>query len=79
MSATKNDFIKWFEDGIKQHMSYMIVVRHSNKEEHPVYTTSEDFEAKFNECQHHLVEEIYDLSLDKDKQLNEHRTWHPPK
>lgn len=83
MPATKLDVRRWFDDGIKLNATYMILAADaSDHEDYPVYVFHEDnVHEKINEVRMspmQRVMEIYDLNMDRTKQLNEQRSFNFP-
>lgn len=84
MTTTREMIGEWFDEGIKNNQKYMIVVCDTfDYEDYPVYVNSEeDFLKKQKECSLtgiRKIMEVYDLSLGKTAQLNEHRAFNGPK
>lgn len=84
MAASRDDIQHWIARGLKEKASHLIVVCDTyDYEDYPVYATSdEDVLKKFDA--HQLVNmqrvmEVYDLRIDIQPQLNEHRAMHLPK
>jgi len=83
-AATKNDLIKWFQKGVRNNQSHMIVVCDTyDYDDYPVYINSlEEFEEEYKRVISHSSEtimEVYDLKMDMDSQMNEDRAFHYPK
>lgn len=82
MAASKADLIRWFDRGISEGASHMIVaVDQVDWDDHPVYVDDPsgvaDEVARIR-ADTRLIMEIYDLSMSKDAQMAERRAWHPP-
>ena len=75
MATTRQDLREWFERGVEDGATHMIVVCDTfSYEDYPVYVMpGEDARAKFNEHQNpgkmSSVMEVYNLSQDKEEQL----------
>ena len=83
MSTTKLDLRRWFDIGVKQKATHMIVAVDSfDHEDYPVYVLpDDDIHDKINEVRMSPMQrimEIYDLGMDRTEQLNEHRAFHFP-
>ena len=83
MTATKQDISRWFDTGATNGQSHMIVVYDSfDHENYPVYTiTDAQARAKFDEFDGKTmqwVDEVYDLSMDRNEQLNARRVMNLP-
>jgi hypothetical protein len=76
----KYQISEWFDCGLRAHMRYMAVYRDTfDYTCYPLYyTDAQDYYAKSGEGPDRLME-VYDLHMDKDLQLNEHRANHAPK
>lgn len=78
--TTRTEISIWFDQGIKKNATHMIVFCDSfSYEDFPCYLNSADevksrIELSRNNMQR--VMEIYDLSMDKNSQLDEHRAYH---
>lgn len=80
MAATKNCIENWFDRGIKSKDKYLIVVCDTFEyEDYPVYAFDEDSCREkieyFKNADMSKVMEVYDLSKDKEWQLNQPRAW----
>lgn len=78
MAATKQDIRGWFEKGIENGATHLIVVCDTyDHDDYPVYVEpSEDVRkrhADFNGKNMQKVMEVYNLSQNMEEQLNEHR------
>jgi hypothetical protein len=82
MAASKSDIRGWFDDGVAQHASHMIVVCDTfDHTDFPIFTAEENFwEAhdSHNGPNMTRVMEVYDLALDREAQIAESRAWHYP-
>jgi len=83
MAANRNDISVWFDKGKKTSSDFLIIVCDTfDYTDYPVFTTAEYFYEvynKFNGQNMQKVMEVYDLSMDKEFQLNEYRAFHFPK
>lgn len=80
--ATKQDIRGWLERGLEKNATHVICVVDTfplDWEDYPVYVSPDDDvrkkEIKFKEASMQRVMEIYNLSMDLEEQLNEHRAW----
>lgn len=81
MTTTRSDIDGWFDRGVEQGYKYMLVICDTyDHEDYPSYArTAEDCVVKHkNPGAMQRVMEVYDLSMDKLRQLNEHRAMHVP-
>lgn len=83
MPTTKLDIKRWFDNGVKQKATHMIVaVDTFDYEDYPVYVAADDdVHEKINSVRlspMQRIMEIYDLTMDRAEQLNEHRSFHFP-
>ena len=81
--VTKAEIERWFEEGLEQGASYMIVVVDTfNWEDYPAFV--KPTENIHDRIQYYLrspmqkIMEVYDLTQDKQMQLNESRTMRFP-
>jgi len=75
---TREDIYDWLTgDRRKSHHTHMLVVVDTfDYGDYPVFTSSvHEAIEKYNGNNMQQVMEVYDLSLDLEKQLNEHRAW----
>jgi len=80
-AARKEDLIKWFQKGVRNNQSHMIVVCDTyDYDDYPVYINSlEEFEEEYKRVFSHsskTIMEIYDLKIDINLQMNEARSFH---
>ena len=72
----------WFDKGITQKQDFMIVVCDTyDWTDYPVFCTTEEFDekhAEFDGKNMQKIMEVYDLSVDKESQINEFRAFHYP-
>jgi len=77
--TTREDIYNWLtcEDRRKSHHTHMLVVVDTfDYGNYPVFTDSvHEAIEKYQAASMQRIMEVYDLSLDLDKQLNEHRAW----
>lgn len=84
MSATKSEIANWFDRGIKKEMKYLIVVCDTFEyENYPVFAISDDdvvdkFKT-YSEKSMQKVEEVYNLTENREEQLNSNYTMRLPK
>ncbi|MDP2934656.1 MAG: hypothetical protein Q8N59_02755 [bacterium] len=81
MAATWEDIKKWFEAGVKEGATHMIVVCDTfDYDDYPVYVSKdEDVQGEYNKYHGknmQQVMEVYSLRLDMEMQLNEERAFH---
>ena len=81
--TTKEEIGTWFDKGKESGFLYMIVVCDTfDHEDYPVYTKEEDFKKEYdahNNINMQRVMEVYDLSIDKEFQINQGRAFNKPK
>lgn len=76
MAATRSAIKRWYEEGVAQGASYMIVFCDTyDHSDYPSYYTSRDDaqKSKDNPGSMQRVMEVYDLNGNKEDQLNTHR------
>ena len=83
MGTTPEDVQRWFNSGVKDDAAYMIVMVDTyDHGDYPVYVGPEDDIHKaltFRRMQPmQRIMEVYDLSMDRDKQLAEYRAFNYP-
>jgi hypothetical protein len=82
MSTTKEDIARWFKAGLEGDYDYMIVVCDTfDWEDYPKYCYFDNFTKVYdgtNGRNMQKIMEVYDLSMDMDKQLSEHRANNGP-
>lgn len=81
--TTVNEISEWFDRGLKSKSTHMIIVCDTfDHEDYPVYVDKvEDFYDKYeyyNGKNMQRIMEVYDLMLDKSKQMSAHRVWNLP-
>ena len=78
----KNEIRSWFDDGVSRGHTFMIVVCDTfDWEDHPVYTSLGGFNEEYWKNYNHPMQqimEVYDLSMDRETQMAEHRAFHYP-
>jgi len=81
--TTKNEIQEWFEECVTGGYDYMLVV--TDTFDYTVFSVGafiKDFEEAFehyNSSKEMLrIMEVYDLHMDMEEQLQEHRAWHKP-
>jgi hypothetical protein len=83
MSTSRADISRWFDEGVNQGASRLIVVCDTFEyEDYPLYVkTDAEFDTKFaqyNGINMQIVMEVYDLNADKAEQMVELRTFRFP-
>ena len=85
MAATKEELALWFDEGVRQGASHMVVVCDTfDHSDYPVYVPARpavgqavaDVVAQYATAPMSRVLEVYDLHLDRDEQLAEERSMH---
>lgn len=85
MSTTRSDLSAWFDEGVEQGASHMIVVCDTfDHEDYPVFIMPGADARSYAAEQFgwpdiknmQRVMEVYDLRKNKDSQLSEHRAFH---
>ena len=79
--TSQSEIGAWFDDGVNMKATHMLVVCDTfDYDEYPVFAM--DAAACIanykNSGEMQRVMEVYDLSLDKEKQMREHRAMHLP-
>ena len=79
MAATKDDIREWFDRGVREGATHLIVVCDTyDWEDYPVYVAQgEDVRQRESAFQTNMqkVMEVYNLKLPRDKQLAETRAF----
>lgn len=80
-AATRSDISRWFDVGVQQGATHLIVVCDTfDYGDYPVYVKpGEDARERCKEFTYENMQrvmEVYSLSMDKDKQMKEHRAFH---
>lgn len=83
MSTSVQTISRWFDEGVRnKHAEFMIVVTDTfDWDDYPVYTTAGKFSDNYhrhNGPNMQKVTEVYDLSKDKQAQLNQKRAFNYP-
>ena len=83
MAASRKEISDWFDEGIQDKRSHMIVVCDTfDHDDYPVYAdTDDDCRERYNDLNGknmQRVMEVYDLRQDKAAQMDESRAWHLP-
>lgn len=83
MAATKQDIKSWLYEGLEKSAKYIIIVCDTyDWEDYPVFIgENDDFWSRYNHYDGQNMQkimEVYDLSMDIEQQLNEHRARHLP-
>jgi hypothetical protein len=81
--TSKAEISNWFDDGLKQNATHMIVVCDTyDHEDFPIYAFSDDgCVISYNIAQHspmQRVMEVYDLRQPKEAQMNQGRAFRLP-
>jgi hypothetical protein len=80
MAANMSDIKQWFEEGVGEGATHMIVVCDTyDHEDYPVFVKEgEDVREKeksYNHREMQRVMEVYNLRMDMGDQLNQHRAF----
>lgn len=83
MAATRLDLSRWFDRGVSEGASHMIVATDQfDREDYPAYVDAPDEVRpeldRLNAANMTGVMEVYDLRADKLAQMLEHRAWRVP-
>lgn len=84
MAASKDDISRWFDEAKLDGAVYLIVATDTfDWDDYPVHVkNAEDFWVVYHlhnkETNMQRVMEVYDMSLPKDEQMEEPRSWHVP-
>lgn len=81
MAATRADISKWFDEGVADGATHMIVVCDDfDYEDYPVYVPADvdvrKVHDKYDGINMQRVMEVYNLSMNRELQLNESRARH---
>jgi hypothetical protein len=81
MAATKTDIRRWLNEGREKQATHMLVVCDTfDYDDYPVYvSTDEDVQKAYRSRDGknmQKVMEVYNLGLDLEMQLQEHRAFH---
>ena len=83
MAASKDVISNWFDQGVSQRATHMIVVCDTfSYEDFPCYANGEaealEQHERYDEKNMQRVVEVYDLRADKERQMAEHRAMNLP-
>ena len=83
MAATKQDISRWFDRALRNNQKYMLVVCDQfDYEDYPLYANdpieAKEKYAEFNGNNMQKVMEVYDMSVDRNSQLDAHRAFNLP-
>lgn len=81
MAATRDEIERWFEQGLVDNATHMIVVCDTyDWEDYPVYVmpgqNPREVAEEYGGKGMRKIMEVYSLKMDMEKQLNEHRAFH---
>lgn len=81
MGTSRAEISEWFDQGVKQGSTHMIVVCDTyDWDDYPVYVSKdEDCRKKaesYNGKDMQRVMEVYSMAVDKESQMAEHRAFH---
>lgn len=84
MTATKDEISDWFDRGVAQKATHMLVVCDTyGHEDYPCFANSDadaiELHSYYDGKNMQGVMEVYDLRANKTEQMNEHRAMHLPK
>jgi sugar phosphate isomerase/epimerase len=82
LSATAEDIKGWLEEAQKRGATHLIVACNTfDHDNYPVYVMpNQDIHweiAQRRGQNMQTIDEVYNMSMDIEEQLNEHRAWHP--
>lgn len=76
MAATRADISRWFDEGLAQGATNMIVVCDTyDWEDYPVYVNNSQEARDYQPGSMQKVMEVYNLAMNKDEQLAARRVW----
>jgi gamma-glutamylcyclotransferase (GGCT)/AIG2-like uncharacterized protein YtfP len=80
MSATKQDISRWLKEAQQKEATHLIVALDKfDYDNYPVYVSSEEkIEEQIQRIESQSmqgIDEVYNMSMDIDKQLSEGRVW----
>lgn len=82
MAATISVLTNWFKRGVKNGDQFMIIVCDTfDHEDYPVYTSSENFQEKYDDhrkAEMQSIMEVYDLSKSMEEQMAQKRVFNGP-
>ena len=76
--TTKTEIAEWFDRGVAQGASHMVIVVDTyDYDNYPVFTKTVEDARQRCSCPGEMqrVMEVYNLSMDKETQLNQHRVY----
>lgn len=78
MGTTKQEISEWFDSGVAEEATHMIVVCDTfDHEDYPVFVSPEEDVHKrakeFDGKEMQRIMEVYNLKMDKEEQLGRHR------
>jgi len=80
MTATRQDILSWLEEAKHKKASHLIVMHDTyDHDNYPVFVLVReilDNRLKTNGENMQQIQEIYNMTMDLDMQLAEHRSWH---
>lgn len=81
MAASKQDIISWFKRGRQDGATHMLVVCDSfDWDDYPVFVpvgaSVKNKVEEYRKKEMQRIMEVYNLRLDMDQQMQEHRAWH---
>lgn len=81
MAASTSNLIRWFQEGVKQNATHMIVVCDTyDWEDFPVYVSADqdarEVASKYAGANMQKIMEVYNLKMNMDSQMAEHRAFH---
>lgn len=79
MAATKDDLRRWFQHGVASGHRYMVVLCDTyDWEDYDKYADTREraLEIVASPGDMQKVMEVYDLNMDMEAQMAEHRAWH---
>ncbi len=79
MATTRYEISEWFDRGVKQGATHLIVVCDTfDYEDYPVFVKEnqdvKEIESEYSQSMQSVME-VYCLTKDKEPQLNEHRSF----
>jgi len=81
--TTKSEISGWFDQALNTSADYLIVVCDTyDWIDYPIYCSAKNYLQAYKAHDGKNMQkimEVYDLSMDRDSQLLEHRAFHPPK
>jgi len=78
--TSREEISNWFDKGVSNGHRYMIIKCDTyDHEDFPVYSGETDYQEKSKLGSMERIMEVYDLTMDKEKQLRFGRTLNGPK